>query len=347
MSAGTWIGIVVCLMHSALFSGLNLGMFGVSRLRLEIQDATGDEAASRVLALRRNPHRLLATILWGNVAVNCLLTILLDSVMAGLGAWIVSTVGITIFGEIAPQAYFSRHSLRVGAALAPFLRFYGIVLAPVAWPSARLLDAWLGVEGAEYFRERDVRELIRRHMRADDAEINRVEGTGAINFLAIDDLTIAQEGEPIDPRSVIRMAANSVATMIEAMATPLDDAFVDQVQASGKKWVVLVDDGDEPGLVLNADGFLRDVLRGRRDRAVTHCHRPVVVDDPKTPLGDAIRRLRVQADHVEDDVIDEDLILLWTDESRRVITGADLLGRLLRGIVAAEPAAAASSNLRP
>jgi hypothetical protein len=31
-----------------------------------------------------------------------------------------------------------------------------------------------------------------------------------------------------------------------------------------------------------------------------------------------------------DDVIDHDLILLWADE-KRVITGADILGRLLRG----------------
>jgi len=32
-----------------------------------------------------------------------------------------------------------------------------------------------------------------------------------------------------------------------------------------------------------------------------------------------------------DDVIDDDLILIWFKE-KRVITGADILGRLLRGI---------------
>jgi hypothetical protein len=31
-------------------------------------------------------------------------------------------------------------------------------------------------------------------------------------------------------------------------------------------------------------------------------------------------------------VIDEDIILLW-GETKRVITGADILGRLMRGIV--------------
>lgn len=30
-------------------------------------------------------------------------------------------------------------------------------------------------------------------------------------------------------------------------------------------------------------------------------------------------------------MIDNDLILVWTDDERRIITGADILGRLLRG----------------
>jgi len=40
----------------------------------------------------------------------------------------------------------------------------------------------------------------------------------------------------------------------------------------------------------------------------------------------------VEPRHAEDDVVDEDIILLWGDE-KRIITGADILGRLLRGIV--------------
>jgi len=41
--------------------------------------------------------------------------------------------------------------------------------------------------------------------------------------------------------------------------------------------------------------------------------------------------LRVYPKSEVDDVIDNDLVLIWSDE-RRVITGADILGRLLRGI---------------
>jgi hypothetical protein len=61
-----------------------------------------------------------------------------------------------------------------------------------------------------------------------------------------------------------------------------------------------------------------------------------VVSDSATPLGEVIQKLRVHPEHSEDDVIDNDLILCW-DKKRRIITGADILGRLLRGIAGRKP----------
>ncbi len=99
-----WIGILVCITQSAIFSGLNLACFSVSRLRLEIEVANGNEAARKVLNLWQNSNLLLATVLWGNVAINVLLTILSNSVMLGLNSFLFSTFVITICGEILPQA---------------------------------------------------------------------------------------------------------------------------------------------------------------------------------------------------------------------------------------------------
>ena len=133
-----WAGIGVCLVHSGLFSGLNLALMGLGRLRLEAETRGGNGAAAAVLALRRDSNLLLTTLLWGNVGVNVLLTLLTDSVSTGLGAFLFSTFGITLFGEIVPQAYFSRNALRVGARLIPLVRFYQLVLYPIAKPSALL-----------------------------------------------------------------------------------------------------------------------------------------------------------------------------------------------------------------
>jgi hypothetical protein len=45
--------------------------------------------------------------------------------------------------------------------------------------------------------------------------------------------------------------------------------------------------------------------------------------------------MKMKPEHPEDDVIDQGLILVW-GQQRRIITGADLLERLLRGIVTRE-----------
>ena len=87
----TWIGIVLCLSQSALFSGLNLAVFSLGRLRLEAEAASGNYSARTVLTLRDRPNEILATILWGNVGINVLLTLLSNSVMAGISAFLFST----------------------------------------------------------------------------------------------------------------------------------------------------------------------------------------------------------------------------------------------------------------
>ena len=330
----TWTGIVICLAHSAMFSGLNLGVFGISRLKLEIEAAAGNKAAKTVLALREDNHFLLTTVLWGNVAVNCLLTLLMDSVLIGVLAFFLSTVGITLFGEILPQAFFSRYSLQVSSILEPYLRLWQRILYPLAKPTAVCLDWMLGKEGIQYFRERDLREMIKRHMHKEGVEIDRIEGLGALNFLAIDDIMVSQEGEPLDERSIISLPMAVDLPRIPEFEPKGDDPFVLKVRASGKRWVILADPKGDPHLVLDSDAFLRDIL-GKKKQDIdvyTYCHRPIIVTDPSMRVGDAIMKFTVEAESEEDDVIDHDIILVWGDK-RRVITGADLLGRLFRGIV--------------
>ena len=114
-----------------------------------------------------------------------------------------------------------------------------------------------------------------------------------------------------------------------------DDPFVRRVQASGKKWVVLTGPEGQPELVLDADGFLRAVFFDEPGfDAYRYCHRPVVIRDPKRTLDEVILKMRLTQPGIADEVIDKDLVLLWADE-RRVVTGADILGRLLEGIAPA------------
>ncbi len=332
-----WIGILVCLTQSAMLSGLNLAYFSVSKLHLEMEATQGNVHARRVLHLRRDANLLLVTILWSNVGVNVLLALLSGSVLAGVAAFLFSTVLITICGEIMPQAYFSRNALRMGALLAPVIRIYQIVLYPVTKPTALLLDKWLGPEGIGFFRERDLRELIKMHMESTSTEIDQVEGKGSLNFLALDDLPVAAEGESADPRSILTMKFEQGRPVFPPIRPSSTDPFLNLVQGSGKTWVILVDQQGEPRLALDVAAFLRQAFFDPDNfQPMAHCHRPIIVRDPMTSLGAVIPLLKVQAERADDDVIDNDIILYWGEE-KHVITGSDILGRLLRGIVREEP----------
>ncbi|MPM91098.1 hypothetical protein SDC9_138224 [bioreactor metagenome] len=111
------------------------------------------------------------------------------------------------------------------------------------------------------------------------------------------------------------------------------DPFLQKIEASGKKWVVITNPANEPVMVLDADGFLRDAVYKKGPfLPLSYCHFPVVVKSPVTRLEKVIRQFKVYPQYPEDDVIDQDLILYWGEE-KRIITGSDILGRLLRGIV--------------
>jgi len=340
----TWIGIGLCLSQSATLSGLNLGCFGVSRLYLEVRAAQGDAAAAKLLRLREDSNFLLVTILWGNVSVNVLLALLSGSVMAGGAAFLFSTVVITIVGEIMPQAYFSRHAVRVAAALEPVVRFYQVLLFPVAKPTALMLDRWLGREGIVYFAEQDLRDMLQLHADASDTEIGRMEGRGALNFLELDDVPLSAEGEAVDRDSVVALDFVAGQPVFPPITADPSDPFLRRIHDPGKNWIVLTDRDGEAHMVLDANAFLRDALfRHDGFNPRFHCHRPIIVKDGAVPLGQLVPRFRVSPEHAEDDVVDQDTLLLWGSE-KRIVTGTDILGRLLRGIVHRDGAARAPSH---
>jgi hypothetical protein len=174
--------------------------------------------------------------------------------------------------------------------------------------------------------------VIAKHIEAEETDVDRLEGIGALNFLALDDVAVTQEGEQVDPGSVVRLPIEHGLPVFPSFERHALAPFLLEVNQSGKKWVIIVDEHDEPCMVLNANAFLREALFGEGPlNPYVYCHRPIIVTDPGSLLGKVLSRLRVHPVSDVDDVIDEDLILIWS-EDKRVITGSDILGRLLRGI---------------
>lgn len=336
-SYAAWLGVIACIFQSGLFAGLNLAVFSLSLLRLQIEADGGNPDAVKVLELRKNANQVLATVIWGNVTTNVLLTLLSGSLLTGLGAFFFSAFAITLLGEIIPQAYFSRNALRMTSRFLPFLVFYRAVLFPLARPTAMLLDWWLGAEGMAYLKEQDIRQLIARHG-ASGGEIGRLEATGAQNFLELDDVSVCDEGEIVDAKSILSLPLANQRCVLPPFDRSPNDPFLRQVDASGMKWVIITDTASgEPVFVLDAHHFLRDALFNElASDPNAYWHRPIVVRDMRARLGDVIGRMKVVQERPDDDVIENDMILVWGPQ-RRIITGSDLLGRLLRGIAIVEP----------
>ena len=89
-----------------------------------------------------------------------------------------------------------------------------------------------------------------------------LEGIGATNFLELDDVRVGEEGEPLDPKSVIRLDIVDGLPVLPRFTRSPDDPFLRQINASGQKWVIIVNASGEPVLVLDADHFIRDAMFG-------------------------------------------------------------------------------------
>jgi metal transporter CNNM len=183
-----------------------------------------------------------------------------------------------------------------------------------------------------------VRALIARHIEA-GGEMSRLEGIGASNFFDLDDISLCDEGEPLDPKSIISLPIANGRPQLPNFKDSPETLLLRQVNDSGRKWVVVVGDQGQPMFVLDAHRFLRGAFFGASKQEIQSCfHRPIVITDTRATL-DVIGRLTVDGERSGDDVIDDDVIVVWTNQ-RGIITGADLLGRLLRGIAKVENKAA-------
>ena len=135
----TYIVVIVLLVLSACFSGLNLGMMSLGPHDLKRKAEMGDKRAKKIYPVRKKGNLLLVTLLLGNVGVNAVIAIYMGSIASGVIAGIVSTLLITVFGEIFPQAVFSRFALEIGSRFVWLVKIFIFILYPIAAPLSFLL----------------------------------------------------------------------------------------------------------------------------------------------------------------------------------------------------------------
>lgn len=184
--------VSVLIILSGAFSGLTLGFFSLNLTSLERKIKLGDLRAAKVFPIRKRGNLLLCTLLIGNVAVNSTAAIFLGNIASGLIAGIISTVLIVIFGEILPQAVFSRFALTLGAKTVWLVKIFIFLLYPIAYPLSRLLDYFLGEELQTVWSKREIKEIIRHHEENEGSDIDQDEERILIGALSYSDITVAK-----------------------------------------------------------------------------------------------------------------------------------------------------------
>jgi metal transporter CNNM len=204
----------------------------------------------------------------------------------------------------------------------------------VAKPVGLILDKMIGEEPIPWYREDELIQVLKYQAKTAKTELGKIEARGAVNFLKLDDVTLREEGEIIDPTSVIQLPFENGVPVFPKITSSSKNEFLNTLARSGKKWTILVDiKNNEPKLVIDTPDFISNALfRKETFNWKAYCHHPLIFEDLNLPLAKVLDRFKVNAKSSGDDVIDEDLILLWTKEEKKIITGSDILGRLMRKI---------------
>ncbi|GAM84347.1 hypothetical protein ANO11243_023410 [Dothideomycetidae sp. 11243] len=224
---GTAIALVLL---GGAFAGLTIALMGQDEIYLQVIATSGEGSekrdATKVLnLLKRGKHWVLVTLLLSNVITNETLPIVLDrSLGGGWPAVVSSTVLIVIFGEIAPQSVCVRYGLTIGAWMAPFVLVLMWIMAPIAWPTAKLLDWLLGEDHGTTYKKAGLKTLVTLHKSLGQSPTERLNQDEVTIISAVLDLKEKPIGDIMTPM-------DDVFTM--SVDTVLDEAMMDTILSQG------------------------------------------------------------------------------------------------------------------
>ncbi|KIY01578.1 uncharacterized protein Z520_03130 [Fonsecaea multimorphosa CBS 102226] len=229
---GLWIYLTVAailVLLGGAFAGLTIALMGQDEIYLQVIKDSGEgteraHAAKVLKLLRKGKHWVLVTLLLSNVITNETLPIVLDrSLGGGWPAVLGSTVLIVIFGEIAPQSVCVRYGLPIGSWMAPFVLILMYILAPVAWPTAKLLDYLLGEDHGTTYKKAGLKTLVSLHRNLGDAgqQLNADEVTIISAVLDLKDKPVGSIMTPME--DVFTLSLDDV----------LDESTMDDILSQG------------------------------------------------------------------------------------------------------------------
>jgi CBS domain containing-hemolysin-like protein len=135
-----FVALLVLLVFSGAFSGSETALITLSMARVEALVKEGRAGARALYQLKKDPSRMLTTILIGNnlvnIAASALATVMATREFGSAGPGIavgVLTLFILVFGEITPKSLATRYSERISLFIAYPLLLFMRLIYPLVW----------------------------------------------------------------------------------------------------------------------------------------------------------------------------------------------------------------------
>ena len=163
----SWILLALCLCASFLLSGMEAGVFALSRLRVRRLARAGKPSAKLLHGFLEKPENFLWTILVGNTLANFLIlgwTLLkLREALLGHHVWIAAAFAAAVFlfyalFDLLPKMFFRAHPNQLCLLAAPVFRLVHFVLSPLVLIVEDVSKIMLRLTGGRAFTGRLVRQ---------------------------------------------------------------------------------------------------------------------------------------------------------------------------------------------
>jgi metal transporter CNNM len=210
------IYIILILLNSIL-NGLNLGLMALSIDELKLLVKTSDSLKERkhaknILPLRRRGNFLLCSILLSITFTSSVSTLLLDSMIEGLFAGIISTLILSIVGEILPQAICSRYALMIGSYTRYLTYFFIYATTLLSYPLGKMVDSVLGDELPTVYSKDLMKELIKTAKGIEEKQCKIISGALDLRtkrvadvMVKLNDVFMIQENEKLNFENIVKI----------------------------------------------------------------------------------------------------------------------------------------------
>lgn len=136
----SYLILAVLLVLSGVFSGSETALVSLSMARAESLYKEGRRGSHALFLLKKNPSRMLITILIGNnvvnIAASAIATVIATDHFGDRGPGIavgVLTILVLVFGEITPKSLATRFSERISLFISPGIYGFMRLIYPVVW----------------------------------------------------------------------------------------------------------------------------------------------------------------------------------------------------------------------